>query len=226
MKVSGAKTIFLLGTILSSVLFLLLTYDSIRKMPQRTHEDELTAKVAAGKWVWQRYNCNDCHTILGIGGYYAPDVTKVAGYRDAEWMKNFLKDPEKVWPAARKMPNLHLKDEEIGSLIEFLSWVNGIDTNNWPPKPSVVSAANLPKEAAHGEELFRSQGCSACHAIGGVGGNIGPDLTKVGSRRDKEWIEDQIKNPKSHNPNSIMPSFAALPRENIEDLADYLSGLK
>ena len=226
MKISGAKTIFLLGTILSSVLFLLLTYDSIRKMPQRTHEDELTAKVVAGKWVWQRYNCNDCHTILGIGGYYAPDVTKVAGYRDAEWMKNFLKDPEKVWPAARKMPNLHLKDEEIGSLIEFLSWVNGIDTNSWPPKPLVVSAANLPKEAVHGEELFRSQGCSACHAIGGIGGKIGPDLTQVGSRREKGWIEDQIKNPKSHNPNSIMPSFATLPRENIEDLADYLSGLK
>jgi nitric oxide reductase subunit C len=31
----------------------------------------------AGKRVWQKYNCNDCHTILGFVGYYAPDMTKV-----------------------------------------------------------------------------------------------------------------------------------------------------
>ena len=226
MKISGAKSIFVLGTILSSVVLLLLTYDSIKSMPQRTHEDKLTAEVAEGKWVWQKYNCNDCHTLFGIGGYYAPDVTKVVSYRDAEWMRSFLKDPEKVWPATRKMPNLHLKDEEISSLIDFLSWVNGIDTNSWPPKPLVVSSATVSPKATHGEELFRSQACSACHAIGGIGGRIGPDLTHVGSRRDKEWIEDQIKNPKSHNPESIMPSFATLPGKDIEDLSDYLSVLK
>jgi nitric oxide reductase subunit C len=233
MKVSHAKGLFIWGTLLSSLIFLILTYDSLFKMPQRTHEDKLTREVAAGKWVWQKHNCNDCHTILGIGGYYAPDVTKVAGYRDADWLQNFLRDPEKVWPAERKMPNLHLKDQEIDNLIEFLTWVNGIDTNNWPPKPveassETVSAPSSPttKKEQHGAELFRSLGCTACHTIGGIGGHVGPDLTKVGSRRDKEWIEEQIQNPKSHNPNSLMPSFASLPEKDREDLADYLSGLR
>ncbi len=226
MKISHAKAIFIWGTVLSSVVFIALTYDSILKMPERTHEDRLTAKVADGKWVWQKYNCNDCHTILGIGGYYAPDLTKVMSYRDSDWIRGFLKDPEKVWPAVRKMPNLRLKEEEINDLIEFLAWVNGIDTNNWPPKPVVTSTAPLTKQATHGEELFKSLGCSACHMIGGVGGHIGPDLTKVGSRRGREWIEEQIKAPKSHIPNSIMPGFAAQPDKYIEDLSDYLSGLK
>ena len=88
---------------ISAVIFLALTYDSLVKMPQRTQEEKLDARVAAGKWVWQKYNCNDCHTILGIGGYYAPDVTKVMSYRDADWTIRFLKDPQAVWPAARKM---------------------------------------------------------------------------------------------------------------------------
>jgi nitric oxide reductase subunit C len=222
-KISHAKAIFICGTILSAVIFIALTYDSNVKLPQRTHEDKLDAEVAAGKWVWQKHNCNDCHTILGIGGYYAPDVTKVASYRDSAWMKKFLNDPEKVWPAGRKMPNLHLTDQEISELIAFLSWVNGIDTNNWPPKPVVAAASTSPSP---GESLFRAQGCSACHTISGVGGKIGPDLTRVGSRRSKEWIEEQLENPKSHNPDSIMPSFAKLPKEDREALADYLSGLR
>ena len=124
-------------------------------MPQRTHEDNLSATVAAGKWTWQKHNCNDCHTILGIGGYYAPDVTKVMSTRDRGWISQFLKDPHAVWPAERKMPNLHLSGGEIADLTAFLTWVNGIDTNNWPPKPVVVPTATLSGQAMHGAELFR-----------------------------------------------------------------------
>ncbi len=223
MKMSFAKGIFVWGTVLSSLVFLALTYDSHRQFAERTHEDRLTEQVAAGKWVWQKYNCNDCHTILGIGGYYAPDVTKVMGYRDSDWMNRFLSDPEKVWPAARKMPNLHLKDQERADVIAFLRWVNEIDTNNWPPKPLTVSAGVSPKP---GEAVFKAQGCPACHTIGGVGGKVGPDLSRVGSLRTRQWVEQQINNPQSHNPNSIMPSYAKLSEKDRNDLADYLSGLR
>jgi nitric oxide reductase subunit C len=206
MTVSQAKNIFWGGTFLSAIIFLVLTYNSLVQMPQRTHVQDLTPKVAHGKWIWQKNNCNDCHTILGIGGYYAPDVTKVMSYRDADWTKRFLNDPEKVWPAARKMPNLHLQDEEINDLNAILS--------------------SLTKQAQQGKVLFNTLGCSGCHSIGGIGGKIGPDLTDVGSKRSKEWIEQQIKDPKSHVPNSIMPSFADQPAEKIQDLVDYLSGLQ
>ena len=220
---SQAKAIFVGGALISSLFFLALTYDSHVKFAQKTHEDKLTAQVASGKWVWQKYNCNDCHTIMGIGGYYAPDVTKVMGQRDSKWMVQFIKDPSRVWPQARKMPNLHLSDQEISDVIAFLSWVNQIDTNGWPPKPLMVSSSVSSKP---GEAIFKAQGCSACHRINGLGGTIGPDLTKVGDRRDKAWIEDQIRNPRAHNPTSIMPSFAKLPDKDVEELAEYLSGLQ
>ncbi len=224
MTLSLAKKIFIWGTILSAVIFLALTYDSHRSFPKRTHEENLDATVVAGKWVWQKYNCNDCHTILGIGGYYAPDVTKVMTYRDNDWMTRFLKNPAAVWPAKRQMPNLHLKDEEIADVIAFLTWVKGIDTNNWPPQPIVVSA---PAAAVKpGEDVFKATGCTACHRINGAGGTVGPDLTHVGSRRNTEWIEEQLEDPKSHNPNSIMPSYKKLPEKDREELVDYLSGLK
>ena len=223
MTLSQGKAIFIWGTAISAVIFLVLTYDSLKQMPKRTQEAQLTAEVAAGKWVWQKYNCNDCHTILGIGGYYAPDVTKVMSDRDKEWVTSFLKDPERVWPNPRKMPDLHLKDQEVVDLVAFLTWVNGIDTNNWPPKPMVATAVT---SISPGEEVYKAQGCSACHTIAGVGGKVGPDLSAIGTDLDKEWIEVQIKNPKAHNPKSIMPSFSKLSDKDLDDLAHYLAGLR
>ncbi len=223
MTLSQAKQIFIWGTVVSAVIFLILTYDSLVKMPQRTQEAKLDARVASGKWAWQKHNCNDCHTILGIGGYYAPDVTKVMSTRDADWVARFLKDPEKVWPNARKMPNLHLQDTEIADLVAFLTWVDGIDTNNWPPKPLLATAVT---SGSSGEAVYKAQGCSACHMLDGVGGNVGPDLSRVGKKRDKEWIEQQLRNPKSHNPQSIMPSFNKLSEKDLDDLAIYLAGLR
>jgi nitric oxide reductase subunit C len=223
MTLAQGRAIFIWGTAISAVIFLALTYDSLVRMPQRTHEEKLNAQVAAGKWAWQKHNCNDCHTILGIGGYYAPDVTKVMGYRDTEWVARFLKDPEKVWPNARKMPNLHLQDQEVADLVAFLTWVNGIDTNNWPPKPMVAAAVT---SVTPGEAVYKAQSCSACHTIAGVGGKVGPDLSQVGKRHDNEWIEAQLMDPKSHNPQSIMPSFARLSEKDRDDLAHYLAGLR
>jgi nitric oxide reductase subunit C len=223
MTLSQGKAIFIWGTVISAVIFLALTYDSLVQMPKRTQEEKLDSHVVAGKWVWQKYNCNDCHTILGIGGYYAPDVTKVMNYRDADWVKRFLKDPEKVWPNARKMPNLHVTDQEATDVVAFLTWVNGIDTNQWPPKPMVASAVT---SLAPGEAIYKAQGCSACHTIAGVGGKVGPDLSSVGKKRDKEWIEQQLRDPKSHNPQSIMPSFTKLSEKDLDDLAAYLAGLR
>jgi len=223
MTLSQGKAVFIWGTVISAVIFLVLTYDSLSKMPQRTQEAKLDAHVAAGKWAWQKHNCNDCHTILGIGGYYAPDVTKVMSYRDNEWVTRFLKDPEKVWPNARKMPNLHLNDQEVADLVAFLTWVNGIDTNNWPPKPMVATAVT---SGSTGEAVYKTQGCSACHTIDCVGGKVGPDLSRVGKARDKEWIEAQLRDPKSHNPQSIMPNYSKLSKRDIDDLARYLAGLR
>jgi nitric oxide reductase subunit C len=223
MTLAHGKMIFFWGTAVSAVIFFALTYNSLVQLPARTHAEKIDQHVAAGKWAWQRHNCNDCHTILGIGGYYAPDVTKVMDHRDKEWVARFLKEPEKVWPAARKMPNLHLSDQEVADLVAFLTWVDGIDTNNWPPKPMVASAVT---SVSPGEAVYKAQGCSACHTIAGVGGKVGPDLSEHGWKHSRKWIMDQIRNPRSHNKNSIMPGFSKLSRKEIEDLADYIKGLK
>ena len=49
--------------------------------------------MIAGKHVWHRNNCVNCHTLLGEGAYYAPDLTKIAQHRGAPTCASFLKDP-------------------------------------------------------------------------------------------------------------------------------------
>jgi mono/diheme cytochrome c family protein len=77
-----------------------------------------------------------------------------------------------------------------------------------------------------GEAVFKSLMCSGCHSISGVGGNLGPDLTKIGAKRSKEWLAEQIKDPKSKNPASIMPAYKDLSKADLDALVDYLASLK
>jgi len=57
-------------------------------------------------------------------------------------------------------------------------------------------AAEAPVDAAmaaRGEELFKTKGCSACHAFGTR--LSGPDLAGVATRRTTAWMEQQILHP-------------------------------
>jgi nitric oxide reductase subunit C len=208
-------------TIISAIVFLWMTVDSLRQMGTRTHADQLSAQVIEGKRLWQHYDCNDCHTILGIGGYYAPDVTKTYSIRGDAWLRVFLKDPASMYPNTRQMPNFHLDDTQVSALVAYLEWVSEIDTNGWPPAPQ-----GMARQESQGHVVFLAQHCNTCHAIEGSGGTLAPDLTHVGSRRTEDWILDQMNNPRSHKPDSIMPSFAGLPETEKQELANYLSGLK
>lgn len=104
-------------------------------------EQEAEALVGKGKLTMQAKNCMDCHTILGNGAYYAPDLTKAWldpfwGSREAreDLMVEFIKDPSnKVHNSlGRRMPRLGVTDEEARAVVAFLKWMSTIDTNGFP----------------------------------------------------------------------------------------------
>ena len=84
----------------------------------------------------------------------------------------------------------------------------------------------VPQNIKEGEQLFHSEGCISCHRVNGEGGSIGPDLSGEGKRgRSREWLMTQIRNPKAHDPSSIMPPFTSLSDRQVSSLADYLMSL-
>jgi len=104
-------------------------------------EQEAEALVSHGKLTTQAKNCMSCHTLLGNGSYYAPDLTK--SWLDPMWgsrgsreelMVAFLKDPsDKLHNGiGRRMPKLKITDEEARAVVAFLKWMSSIDTNGFP----------------------------------------------------------------------------------------------
>ncbi len=72
--------------------------------------------VAAGRLVWQKYNCQSCHQLYGLGGYLGPDLTNVysAKGKGELFIKAFLHT------GTKQMPSFALSKEEEKDLIAFL----------------------------------------------------------------------------------------------------------
>lgn len=105
-------------------------------------EADAEALVTLGKLTVQAKNCMNCHTLLGNGAYYAPDLTKA--WLDQGWvhedareqlMVHFLMDPAanaRTYGTGRRMPNLGITEQEAHGIVAFLKWMSSIDTNGFP----------------------------------------------------------------------------------------------
>ena len=228
-----ALWIFLLGTASSAALFLGLTVDTHRQVEALSHADKISDEVVAGKHAFEKFNCNDCHTILGFGAYYAPDLTKVYRRRGADGIRESIKNPEKVFAASwRKMQKQNIPDEDIEHMISFFKWVGEINNNDWPPQDSTKKltrseqALMLNRGVSPGAAVFQKKGCMNCHALQGTGGTEGPALDTIGRKRSAEQLEKYIRNPKSVETTSVMAAEPNLTNRELEEVSKFLSGLK
>lgn len=111
-------------------------------------EEEAQELLHLGKLGSQSKNCMNCHTLLGNGAYFAPDLTK--SWLDPAWqdggtmqamtgkstkeeaMAEFLQHPSTYPTHARMMPDLGITPEEAKGLVAFLKHMSSIDTNGFP----------------------------------------------------------------------------------------------
>ncbi len=194
------RLFFIIGTLLFSAIFVGLTIDSHRQFGKLTNAENITPQVIEGKHVWHRMNCINCHTLMGEGAYYAPDLTQITKQRGEAYLTAFLKDPSKFYSEEknrRLMPTLNLTDQEIKDVIVFLDWVSEIDTAGWPPRPIVVSSGQLAgayvgdnevldvavsdNPIAQGEAVFRNPAhtCVGCHSTQSGVVMAGPSLANI-----------------------------------------------
>lgn len=224
---SVAKAFFLVGTGVMVLALLGLTFDTFGKIPAQTHSDAITAEVAHGKRLWEENNCMGCHTLMGEGAYYAPELTRVMERRGEVFVRGMLRDPEAMYPGERKMVQYDFSEEEVDALVAFLAWVGNADLNGFPPKPTL----HIPgTPSAGGQELSRApalftQACVACHSVGGLGGSVGPQLDGVADRRDGDYLRRWLQNPADVKSDAQMPNLQLKP-EQIDEMVAYLQTLK
>ncbi len=139
---TGARNVFYGGSIFFFAIFVGLTAHSHYYMKTTsTDESTLTDAVARGKHVWERNSCINCHTLLGEGAYFAPELCNVwkrwGGVEDPEGARETMKAWMKAMPTGiegrRQMPQFNLSEQELNDLADFLEWTSRINTQGWPP---------------------------------------------------------------------------------------------
>ena len=189
------------------VLFAILEVGGTLSAPAVPAGQE-SPQVQLGQRAYREFNCSYCHAINGVGGAVGPDLSQTGAKWVSDNLTAYLANPNAMIPHTLH-PKLLFTSDELNNLAAYLLTL-GAPVNYSPEAP----------------KLFADY-CSLCHAIKGQGGTIGPDLSTVGSRRNIDFLQSFISDPKAVIPGAGMQSFKGeLTPSQIHDIAGYLYSLK
>ncbi len=143
----------------------------------------------------KKKSCFACHQLEGEGGLVGPDLSRAGFSYTSEWIFTWIGNPQSVKPES-KMPNLGLDNEECRAITAFLASLKGEGIKKkWD---AYLTSSGDPVK---GKKLFfDSEGkanCGKCHTVNGQGGEVGPQLSFVGSSRRKAFLLESILNPRA-----------------------------
>src|SRR5262249_14514571 len=127
-----------------------------------------------------RTRCADCHG-LDASGYRGPDLVALlaGGMTDERLFQTIRKGvPGTEMPASTDAPN-----DDLLLIIAYLRSVSTV-------APSETPIGNVD----NGARLFSAQ-CASCHRVGGRGGRLGPDLSRIGAARSRAALVREIRTP-------------------------------
>lgn len=181
--------------------------------------------VKRGEQLFQSSGCLNCHKVRGRGGSVGPELAGATlKGKSLQWLIDQITNSRAHFPKGGRTASMtaftNLSKDELNDIASYLMGLAlGAENGGSAQTPSA-------EEIGKGKEVFQSNGCSGCHKVNGQGGAVGPELSGSTLRgKDRQWLADQITNPKSHDPNSPMPAFSGLSKEQLDNLASYLMGL-
>lgn len=264
-RLSFPKVLFLGMGVISFYTYFANSIPQIESQPPAEIEvaGEMTPEqlAQAGRQVVEtKGGCLVCHGI-GSPGPRAPDLngvgaqaaTRRSGRTAEEYLFESLLDPcayvvegyECIMPVANKPP-MSLTDAEITAVVAYLQSLGGEITVRPPSETVAVEPTPVPgagpsvATATTAEGLVAELGCGVCHAIAGVegaAGQVGPDLSDIGTRTDPDDIRESILEPDAviaetcpagPCPAGVMPKDFGqrMTAQQLEMLVEFFSGLQ
>lgn len=113
----------LTGTaVMAGILFLTYKGATAPAPPGRGSVEpaKLSPELQRGREVYEAQGCGACHMIRGEGGAAGPDLSKVGGVRDEEWLKRFVRDPQSVKSGSPMPDSKGLPEESLTALVRYL----------------------------------------------------------------------------------------------------------
>ncbi|SIO00349.1 cytochrome c oxidase subunit II [Vannielia litorea] len=252
------ETLIVGGGVLFPVVLLggLLIYSLPLMSPQREGEAGLEVRITAEQWWWRVDYLLEDGTIVTSANELRLPVGRRTGLRlnahnviHSFWVPALGGKTDMI-PGRETF--MSLRPEKAGTFrgqcAEFCGASHALMAFEvvamdpaafaaWLQAEAADASAPSGLEARRGAEVFAREGCGACHAIRGTDaiGQVGPDLTHVGSRVSlgagilgptAEDFTRWLGHTESLKPEVRMPTYDFLPPEDIAALAAYLEGLE
>lgn len=188
-------------------------------------------KLTMGKHILIESGCYGCHGIDGYNDFpkVGPSLNNLLVKTTPGWIYRWVLNPREYLPHGR-MPNFKLTPGEAEAITAYLVKIGQDSAKNWQYNFKYTGGGNPQR----GKELVENIGCLGCHAIGdndivrktrGLNYDVAPELTKIGSKVNPQWLYDWLKNPRHYLPNARMPSLR-LSDQEAKDIVAYLITLK
>lgn len=145
--------------------------------------------------------CIDCHTVNGVGGTSAQNLTNDATATSYDLLKAEIDTPP---PAMSYVTRLHLTSAQIHDLAKFF----GSSLKPGAKKPATKKPAGAKPPATKppptssssagariGARLFTADKCVNCHIVNGVGGTSAQDLTNNPNATSFAQLKAALENP-------------------------------
>jgi nitric oxide reductase subunit C len=186
--------------------------------------DAFRGEIRAGKAAFAGQGCSSCHTVLGTGSGFAPDLT-TAHKRLGEQAINARIESAGEQLGTGRAGQDRSEARNIAAYLRSASESGqpdsaGSEQSSWFQR--TFRQAPMRSELAAGAVLLQHENCLDCHIIAGTGGNRGPRLDSVSSRRDAAWIADYLADPQKYKADTEMPDFKELSPEQRQTLGSFV----
>ena len=197
------------------------------------HQSDIpqTPQLVRGRRLLAELRCQGCHKLQGIDrpAMLGPDLSSIGTKVSREWIYKWLKEPRTIvdkdgnvavngyeTEEEPRMPKFRLAEEEIRALSGYLGVQKAKPLPLYKISPAVVAGwSKNPELISQGELRFRQMFCSTCHSLAVtragetklIGGDIGPELTKVGSKVNPDWLLAWLRDPEAYLPHTRMPRY-------------------
>jgi mono/diheme cytochrome c family protein len=174
----------------------------------------------AGKRLFSEKRCIVCHTVRGAGGVVGPNLDHLQQFRSPIFVASAMWNhgpqmAEKMKERGIERPTFTAK--ELRDLIAYLAPATG--------GPEEGPLYVLPGRAESGRQLFAEKRCVECHAVGGAGGHVGPDLVERGIRQGSMEFAATIWNKAPAMAKAMQSRGISLPQLSPEQMADIVAYL-
>lgn len=194
------------------------------------HQNALegTPQLNMGRTILARYGCVRCHAVTLPDGTKMsptdrpPSLVHIADKTSREWIYSWLKDPQ-AYAASTTMPNYKLSDGDASDISAYL-----VASSKQRPEDTsaVIPKSSAPVDPAGGASLYGQSFCSSCHAVQSaagslVGGDVGPEITRIGNKVKPDWLLTWLQDPRVYDATTPMPHYRFTPQQ-ISTLSGYL----